>query len=143
MEQQILTILKKISTRVKSVVLVDKNGLPLQSLDTKTKKPIDPSIEMNLAGIAAAVLSLAESTSSVIDHGNLKELIIKKEKGALIILDAGKSTLLLGIVPPKLGFDTALTSLKIAASKIAKLEILSPSPLPKPGKSGITIPDID
>lgn len=144
MEQQVKDILRKISPRVESVVLVDRNGLPIQSLDTKTKQKIAPSIEMSLAGIAAAVLSLVESTSSVLDQGNLKELVIKKEEGTIIIINAGENALLLGIVPPKGGFDTALTSLKITASNLAKLAFTpsqSVSRFEEP--SDINIPDID
>ena len=97
-----------------------------------------------IAGIGAAVLSLAESTSAIIDQGRLKELIIKNEKGTIILVDAGENALLIGIVPPRSGIDTALLSLKVAAGHIAKLQIIlsHPSPSPDPS-SDIFVPDID
>ncbi|NVM53851.1 MAG: roadblock/LC7 domain-containing protein [Candidatus Helarchaeota archaeon] len=143
MEQQLSIILKKVSKRVELVVVVDKNGLPIMSLDTQTKKNIDPSRETVVAGIGAAVLSLAESTSSVVDQGALKELIIKNENGTIILLDAGKSAILIGILPPKAGIDNALISLKIAANSIAKLQIIPSRGFPKPEVSDIFVPDID
>ena len=101
-------------------------------------------METMIAGIGAAALSLAESTSSIIDQGSLKELIIKNEKGTIILVDAGVNALLIGIVPPRSGIDTALLSLKVAAGHIAKLQIVlsQPSPSPDPS-SDIFVPDID
>ncbi len=144
MNAKIFDILKKISTKVQFVVVVDKNGLPIMSIDTKTKKPIDVSMETVVAGIGAAVLSLAESTSNFIDQGTLKELIIKNEKGTIVIVDAGKSALLIGILPPKSGYDSALISLKVAAGKLVKLAIVPSQTFAKPAEpSDIFVPDID
>ncbi|MHA1130567.1 MAG: roadblock/LC7 domain-containing protein [Candidatus Helarchaeota archaeon] len=143
MEQQIMEILKAMTKKIQFVVLVDKSGLPIASLDTKTKERIDPSMETVIAGIGAAVLSLALSTSSVINQGSLKELIIRNETGSIIITDAGESAILIGIIPPRTGIESPIISLKTAASKIRKLKI-APAPHPKSEKtSDIFIPEID
>lgn len=144
MEQQIRQILKKVSRRVQLVVLVDKNGLPIMSWDIQSKKMIDPSMETVVAGIGAAVLSLAESTAAIMDQGDLKELIIKKENGTIVLLNAGENAVLVGVLPPKAGIDNALVSLKIVANQIAKLQISPGQSIPKPEPSSdIFVPDID
>ncbi len=139
-----MEILKTTSKKIQTVVVVDRNGLPIISYDTRMKKRIDPSQEMVIAGIAAAVLSLAESSSTVLNQGNLKELIIKKEKGSIIILDAGENAILIGILPPNIGYDAPVVSLKIIAGQIKKLQFSSNSMVPKPENgANILIPDID
>lgn len=145
MIEKISDILKRISTKVHFVVVVDRNGLPIISMDTNTKKNInDSSMEMALAGIGAAVLSLAESTSTVIDQGGLKELVIKNKKGTIVIVDAGESALLIGVLSPKAGFDSALISLKVAAGKLAKIQFSPSQVFPKPAEpDDIFVPDID
>lgn len=144
MAEKIFEILKRLSTKVQFAVVVDRNGLPIMSIDTKTKKNIDPSMEMVIAGIGAAVLSLAESTSHVIEQGMLKELIIKKADGTIAIVDAGESALLIGILPAKAGFDSALISLKVAAGKISKIQFTPSQAPPKPTEpDDIFVPEID
>ena len=144
MEDQIRQILKGLGKRIQCVVVVDKAGLPITSFDTETKQRVNPSMETVVAGIGAAVLSLAESTSSVINQGNLKELIIKNESGTIIILNAGENALLIGILPTHTGYDTPLISLKTAASQIKKIKIPSSQPALKPeATSEIFIPKID
>ena len=137
-------ILKLISKRVQFVVVVDKNGLPITSFDTKTRKKIDPSLEMMIAGIAAAVLTLGEKTSTMLNHGELKEFIIKNEEGTTVILDAGEQAILIAILPSKTSYDAPLISLKRAAGQIAKLKGLISQEPPKPSDpSDIFIPEID
>lgn len=143
METRIMEILKGVTKKIQFLVVVDKTGLPITSIDTETKQRIEPSMETVVAGIGAAVLSLASSTGSVIDQGNFKELIIRNEKGTTIIVDAGESALLIGFVPPRTGLNSPLMSIKTAASKIKKLKI-APTPPPQPeDTSDIFIPEID
>ena len=143
MENKIVQMLKGISKKLQFIVVVDKTGLPITSWNTETRKIIEPSMEMTIAGIAAAVLSLGEKTGSVLKHGNFKEVIIKNEEGTTIIVDAGENALIIGILPPKTGYGSPLLSLKLAASKLRKLKDIPSSSVPKPDKdSDISVPEI-
>ena len=77
MEKELGLILKRLSRKIQSVVVVDKTGLPIMSFSPETRKPIDHEMEMMTAGIAAAVLTLGEKTSMVLDHGAFKQIIIE------------------------------------------------------------------
>jgi predicted regulator of Ras-like GTPase activity (Roadblock/LC7/MglB family) len=144
MEEQLMDILKSTSKKFQFVVVVDKNGLPIMSYNTETNERVDPSMETVVAGIGAAVLSLAESTSSVLEQGNLKELVIKKDQGSIILIDAGQNAILLGILPPDVGYDAPIVSLKIIAGQIRKLQIPSQDAPSKPDDDfDIFIPEID
>ncbi|MFX1295318.1 MAG: roadblock/LC7 domain-containing protein [Promethearchaeota archaeon] len=144
MEDRIKQILKESIHETQFIVVVDKTGLAITSIDANTQKRIDPSMETVVAGIGAAVLSLAASTSTVTNQGNFRELIIKNERGTILILDAGESALLIGFLPPNIKYTNSLASLKQAAQKIINLKItpsLPPQPEPK-GKTDFFIPDI-
>ena len=131
MEKELGLILKRLSKRIQSLVLVDKTGLPITSFSPETQKPIDHEMEMMIAGIAAAVLTLGEKTSTVLDHGAFKQIIIENERGSTIILDAGNA-IIIAVLTDKIGFNTALMSLKRAANKITTLKLPSTATPPKP-----------
>ncbi len=143
MEEQLMEILRGITKKIEYIVVVDKTGLPILSIETETKKRMGTSMETVIAGIGSAILSLAESTSATIDQGGLKELIIRNEEGNVILIDAGESAILVGILPSGTSLDSPLMSLKIAASKIKKLKMPSSPEPPKPEDSDIFIPEID
>lgn len=124
-------------------MLVDKTGLPITSFSPETGKPIDREMEMMIAGIAAAVLTLGEKTSTVLDHGTFKQIIIENERGTTVILDAGNA-IIIAVLVTKLGFNTALFSLKRAARAIAKLKLPSNPTTPKsPEPADLFIPEIN
>ena len=136
-------ILKRLSKKIQSLVLVDKTGLPITSFNPETQKPIDHEMEMMIAGIAAAVLTLGEKTSMVLDHGAFKQITIENERGSTIILDAGNA-IIIAVLTTKIGFKIALISLKRAAKEIALLKLPSNTATPKsPEPSDIFIPEIN
>ncbi len=143
MEKELGLILKRLSKKIQSAVIVDKTGLPIMSFSPEARKPINHEMEMMIAGIAAAVLTLGEKTSMVLDHGAFKQIIIKSQRGSTIILDAGNA-IIIAILASKIGFDAALFSLKRAAKEITTLKLPANATAPKPAEtSDIFIPEID
>jgi predicted regulator of Ras-like GTPase activity (Roadblock/LC7/MglB family) len=142
--EKIEQILKQVSKKIQFIVVVDKNGLPIASFDTTTNKNIDPEKEIMVAGIAAAVLNLGESTATILDHGLLKQVIIKNEEGTTVILSAGEVALLIATMPARVGIVSPLISLQLIANKIAKLKGLPGQSSSGPDDaSDIFIPEID
>jgi predicted regulator of Ras-like GTPase activity (Roadblock/LC7/MglB family) len=143
MEKELGLILKRLSKRIQSVVVVDKTGLPIMSFSPEARKPIDREMEMMIAGIAAAVLTLSEKTSTVLDQGAFKQVMIENERGSTVILDAGNA-IIIAVLATKLGFNTTLISLKHAAKEIATLKLSSTAaPAKSAEPADIFVPEID
>ena len=92
-EQKLTKILKELmeKTDVFIAIVVDKNGLPIHSLDKKSGKPLKDEPEILAAGLSSSMLSLAEKSPDMIniDAGELNQMLIQSKKSMLIIRSAG------------------------------------------------------
>ncbi|MHA1301863.1 MAG: roadblock/LC7 domain-containing protein [Candidatus Helarchaeota archaeon] len=143
-EKKAQEILQKMfdKTSIISAVIIDKNGLPVTSLDKKTKKPLDNETEIVTAGLGASILSLATRSTDMYQHGNLSKMLIESENGQLIVKSAGDSALILINVPAGASLGITLLALNQAAKEIAKLPLSPKQPLKKGGYTDFKIPSM-
>ncbi|NHI91692.1 MAG: hypothetical protein EAX96_04250 [Candidatus Lokiarchaeota archaeon] len=127
LEQKLTNILKELmnKTDVFIAIVVDKNGLPIHSLDKKTDKPLKDEPEILAAGLSSSMLSLAEKSPEMIniDAGELNQMLIQSKKSMLIIREAGETALLLVAVPADSSLGITLLALKKAGNDISKLNV--------------------
>jgi predicted regulator of Ras-like GTPase activity (Roadblock/LC7/MglB family) len=79
--------------------------------------------EERIAAMTAAILGLGERTAEEMQRGTLEEIYIKGEGGYVLILGAGESVVLTGIVSNEAKLGLLFISMKNTAKKIA--EVLS------------------
>ena len=132
-EKQVRDILNKMfeSTSITSAVIIDRNGLPVTSLDKKTQKPLDNESEIVAAGLGASILALATRSTDHFNHGDMAKMLIESEKGQLLMKSAGDSALILINIPPGASLGITLLALNQAAHAIAKLPLSPKQPVKK------------
>ena len=146
LEQKLTNILKDLmdKTDVFIAIVVDKNGLPIHSLDKKTGKPLKDEPEILAAGLSSSMLSLAEKSPEMIniDSGELNQMLIQSKKSMLIIREAGVTALLLVAVPADSSLGITLLALKKAAGEIAKLHV-GPKEVKKIDADSLNLPSFN
>ena len=132
-EKKVHAVLKKMfeTTSIKSAVIIDKNGLPVTSLDKETQKPLDNETEIVAAGLGASILALATRSTDMYEHGSLSKMLIESEGGQLIVKSAGDNALILINVPAGTSLGITLLALNQAAKEIAKLPLSPKHPMKK------------
>lgn len=145
-DQKLTKILKDLmeKTDVFIAIVVDKNGLPIHSLDKKTGKPLKDEPEILAAGLSSSMLSLAEKSPEMIniDAGELNQMLIQSKKSMLIIRSAGETALLLVAVPAESSLGITLLALKKAASEIGKLNV-GPKEVKKINADSLKLPSFN
>ena len=143
LEQKLTQILKDLmdKTDVFIAIVVDKNGLPIHSLDKKTGKPLKDEPEILAAGLSSSMLSLAEKSPEMIniDSGELNQMLIESKKSKLIIREAGETALLLVAVPADSSLGITLLALKKAGSEVSKLHV-GPKEVKKIDANSLNLP---
>jgi len=144
--EKLTGILKKLmeKTDVFLAIIVDKNGLPIHSLDKNTSKPLKDEPEVLAAGLSSSMLSLAEKSPQMIniDSGELNQMLIQSKKSMIIIREAGDTAIILVAVPSNASLGITLLALKKCASDIAKFD-LGPKKVKKIDLDSLNIPSFD
>ena len=142
--QKLTSILNDLfgKTDVFLAIIVDKNGLPIHSLDRKTGKALKDEPEVLAAGLSSSMLSLAEKSPEMIniDSGELSQMLIQSKKSMIIIREAGDTALILVAVPANASLGITLLALKKCASDIAKFD-LGPKKVKKIDLASLNIPE--
>ncbi|MFX1450344.1 MAG: roadblock/LC7 domain-containing protein [Promethearchaeota archaeon] len=130
-ETQLQDVLKKMleASSIKSAVIIDKNGLPITSIDKETAKPLDNETEILTAGLGASILALATRSTDMYKHGILSKMLIDSENGQLIVKSAGQNALILVNLPAGASLGITLLALNQAAEAIAKLPLSPKQPM--------------
>jgi len=142
--EQIKQILKNLveSTNILQVVIVDQNGLPISSYDRKSGK-INDEMENKISALAASIYLLSEKTSGMFEQGMMQQMLIKNQKGKIIITNINDQSLIICILDSSSSADSViLLHLKNACNKLKSLEILNKKAL-LPNNTDFVIPSID
>jgi len=127
MNQKLTSILNQLmeKTDIFLAIVVDKNGLPIHSLDKKTGKSLKDEPEVLAAGISSSMLSLAVKSPAMIniDSGEFNQMLIQSKKSMIIIREAGDTAIILVAVPASASLGITLLALKKSGSDIAKLDL--------------------
>ncbi len=77
--------------------------------------------EERIAAMTAAILGLGERTAEEMKRGTLEEIYIKGADGYVLIISAGESVVLTGIVSSEAKLGLLFISMKNTAKRIAKV----------------------
>jgi len=115
--EQILTILRGLVGRsqdVEGAMLVTLDGLPLASALPQGAD------EDRVAAMAAAALSMGARTTAELRRGSLEQVLVKGDSGYVVIIAAGKDTVLAAISNGEAKLGMILYEMKLAARDLAR-----------------------
>lgn len=114
---QILSILQGLVGRsqdVEGAMLVTLDGLPLASALPQGAD------EDRVAAMAAAALSMGARTTAELRRGSLEQVLVKGDSGYVVIISAGKETVLAAISNGEAKLGMILYEMKLAARDLAR-----------------------
>jgi len=115
--EQILYILQGLVGRsqdVEGAMLVTLDGLPLASALPQGAD------EDRVAAMAAAALSMGARTTAELRRGSLEQVLVKGDSGYVVIIAAGKETVLAAISNGEAKLGMILYEMKLAARDLAR-----------------------
>ena len=115
--EQILLILRGLVGRsqdVEGAMLVTLDGLPLASALPQGAD------EDRVAAMAAAALSMGARTTAELHRGSLEQVLVKGDSGYVVIIAAGKDTVLAAISNGEAKLGMILYEMKLAARDLAR-----------------------
>jgi len=115
--EQILHILQGLVGRsqdVEGAMLVTLDGLPLASALPQGAD------EDRVAAMAAAALSMGARTTTELRRGSLEQVLVKGDSGYVVIISAGKETVLAAISNGEAKLGMILYEMKLAARDLAR-----------------------
>ncbi len=115
--EQILYILQGLVGRsqdVEGAMLVTLDGLPLASALPQGAD------EDRVAAMAAAALSMGGRTTAELRRGSLEQVLVKGDSGYVVIIQAGKDTVLAAISNGEAKLGMILYEMKLAARDLAR-----------------------
>ena len=115
--EQILYILQGLVGRsqdVEGAMLVTLDGLPLASALPQGAD------EDRVAAMAAAALSMGARATAELRRGSLEQVLVKGDSGYVVIISAGKDTVLAAISNGEAKLGMILYEMKIAARDLAR-----------------------
>jgi predicted regulator of Ras-like GTPase activity (Roadblock/LC7/MglB family) len=115
--EQILYILQGLVGRsqdVEGAMLVTLDGLPLASALPQGAD------EDRVAAMAAAALSMGARTTAELRRGSLEQVLVKGDSGYVVIISAGKETVLAAISNGEAKLGMILYEMKLAARDLAR-----------------------
>jgi predicted regulator of Ras-like GTPase activity (Roadblock/LC7/MglB family) len=115
---EIERILQELKSRIpdlEGLAVVSKEGLSISSMLFTT---VD---EDRIGAMTAASLSLSDRIVLELERGIMDQVIITGTNGLVIIRDAGKHAVLVGIAEPNAKLGLLLLDIKRAAKKLAGL----------------------
>jgi len=101
----------------------DVEGAATVSLDGLVLASVLPAgtDEDRVSAMAAALLSLGERTAQELGRGTLEQVYVKGDKGYIILMQAGKQSVLEVIAGPSAKLGMVLLDMKRAVSEIARV----------------------
>ena len=112
-------VLINVRSRIPDMVglaIVTRDGLPIAS--SITSVTVD---EDRISAMTAASLNLAERVLMELDRGEMVELMIKGDKGVVIIMNSGEEACITGITQENAKLGLILLDMHRAAKKLAEL----------------------
>lgn len=116
---QIATLLDESKARIADIeglLLVTRDGLPIAA--TELAETTD---EDRMSAMTAASLNLAERVVMELAKGNLKELIIKGDKGLVILIQAGEEAVLTATTSTDAKLGLILLEMKRTAKALVQM----------------------
>lgn len=116
---------------VEAAAVVSFDGLPMASA-------LPPGMdEDRVAAMSAALLSLAERAAQGLGRGDLSQVYIEGENGAVFLVSAQDEAVLIAVTAADAKVGMMLYEVKLAASRVGEV-LRGPLPLPAPLPSHVT-----
>ena len=113
--ENLLRDLQRSAKDIRGAAVITKNGLPVAM-----RLPRDVDSEA-FAGMSAALYGASETTMMEIKRSGLYWVYTETEDSTLVIIDAGKSSLVVAFIKAGTNIGLALMKLKSAADEVKKL----------------------
>jgi predicted regulator of Ras-like GTPase activity (Roadblock/LC7/MglB family) len=116
---------------VEAAAVVSFDGLPMASALP------DGMDEDRVAAMSAALLSLAERAAQGLGRGDLSQVYIEGENGAVFLVSAQDEAVLIAVTAADAKVGMMLYEVKLAANRVGEV-LRGPAPLPAPLPSHVT-----
>jgi len=110
--KNILNELESIDPEIEASAVIRSDGLLMAS---SFRTDLDKNL---VAAMNAAILNIGNRVTSELKRGNLQELIIRADRGLIVLVNSGKDTILSTISKPDSNLGLILFEMKKAANKI-------------------------
>jgi len=104
-----------LSPDIEAITLVSTDGLPIESV-----LPTDME-EDRVAAMGAALLSLGERAAEELERGRLEQVVVRAEKGDVILTSVGEDALLLALMSREAKLGMIFMALKRLVKELKKI----------------------
>lgn len=104
-----------LSPDIEALTLVSTDGLPIESV-----LPTDME-EDRVAAMGAALLSLGERAAEELERGGLEQVVVRAEKGDVILTSVGEDALLLALMSKEAKLGMIFMALKRLVKELKKI----------------------
>jgi hypothetical protein len=113
--KSILSELNGTSADIQASAAISTDGLVMASM---LSNDMD---EDRIGAMAAAMLSLGDRTSHELGRGNLEQVLVKGERGYILMTHAGPDTVVMVVTKPSAKLGLIFLDIKRAAESIGKI----------------------
>jgi len=117
-EGQIVKLMRStiaLSLDIEALTLISTDGLPIEGV-----LPADME-EDKVAAMGAALLSLGERASEELERGRSEQVVVRAEKGDVILTSVGEDALLLAITSKEAKLGMIFMALKKLVKELEKI----------------------
>jgi predicted regulator of Ras-like GTPase activity (Roadblock/LC7/MglB family) len=117
-ESKVVKLMKStiaLSPDIEALTLVSTDGLPIESV-----LPTDME-EDRVAAMGAALLSLGERAAEELERGRLEQVVVRAEKGDVILTSVGEDALLLTLMSKEAKLGMIFMALKRLVKELKKI----------------------
>lgn len=112
---RVLNGLRNGTPEIEAAALISEDGLVIASVLPQQVE------EMRVAGMSATLLSLGMRAATELGRGTLEQVLIRGEKGYVVMLHASTGTLLLALTTQEAKLGLIFLEMKRAVSEIQKV----------------------
>ncbi len=105
-------------TEFLTIVVSNKDGLPIISLDRETKESLSTTDEVMIAGMTASLLNLGSKTSVILNNGEFDQFIMKSKDGQMMLFEIDDNRLIICNYPLKASMGVSLLALNNAVKQL-------------------------
>ena len=105
-------------TEFLTIVVANKEGLPIISLNRESKESLITTDEVMIAGMTASLLNLGSKTSVILKNGEFDQFIMKSKDGQMMLFEIDLDRLIMCNYPLKASMGVSLLALNAAVKKL-------------------------
>ena len=124
LEKKYVKILKDLleKTEITTVVISNKDGLPIISLNRDTNSCLETTDEVMIAGMTASLLNLSSKTSIIFNNGEFDQFIMKSKEGQMYLFEIDEDSLIICNLPLEASLGVSLLAINNSIKQLKKLQ---------------------